>query len=320
MSTTTPGVDGGAFRHEAMLYDGDGEFLRGTSSFVRDANESGEVVLVVVSAAKIDALRDELGRDAEDTLFADMHEVGANPAWIIPTWREFLESHAGDGAGVRGIGEPIWNGRTRDELVECQRHEELLNVAFADGSPWWLLCPYDVATLADDVVAEARRSHPFLWCDGAHAASAEVRDLAAMRAPFDAPLPDPPAGAECLAFEHPESLAGVRAFVDARAAYAGLDPKRAASLVLATDEIASNSVRHGGGSGTLAMWATDLGAVCEVRDTGHLDDPLVGREHPALGRTDGRGVWIANQLCDLVQVRSTPSGTIVRLHVYRDGR
>ena len=320
MSTRGLGVDGGAFRHEAMLYDGDDEFVRGTSSFVRDANESGEVVLVVVSADKIHALRDELGRDAEDTLFADMHEVGANPAWIIPTWREFLKSHTGNGAGVRGIGEPIWNGRTRDELVECQRHEELLNVAFADASPWWLLCPYDVATLGDDVVAEARRSHPFLWCDGTHAASTEVRDLAAMGAPFDAPLPDPPAAVEHLAFEHPESLAGVRAFVGARAAHAGLDPERAASLVLAADEIASNSVRHGGGAGTLSMWSTDQGVVCEVRDGGHVDDPLVGRGRPALGRTDGRGVWIANQLCDLVQLRSTPNGTIVRLHVYRGGR
>jgi hypothetical protein len=28
----------------------------------------------------------------------------------------------------------------------------------------------------------------------------------------------------------------------------------------------------------------------------------------------GRGVWITNQLCDLVQIRSGPSGTVVRVH------
>jgi anti-sigma regulatory factor (Ser/Thr protein kinase) len=317
MTTAIPGVDGGAFRHEAFLYAGDDEFLRGASSFVRDANEAGEPVLVVVSAAKIDALRDELVGDDADTLFADMYQVGANPAWIIPAWREFLESHATNGARVRGIGEPIWHGRTRDELVECQRHEELLNVAFAGGAPWWLLCPYDLTTLPDDVLAEARRSHPYLWSDGAHRASADARDLAAMRAPFCVPLPEPPPGAERLAFATAGSLAGVRAFVEARATSAGLDRKRTASLVLATDEVASNSVRHGGGAGTLAVWASDQGVVCEVRDHGYVDDPLVGRELPALGRTDGRGVWIANQLCDLVQVRATPDGTVVRLHVYR---
>jgi prepilin-type processing-associated H-X9-DG protein len=34
---------------------------------------------------------------------------------------------------LRGAGEPIWPERRPAELVECQRHESLLNVAFADG-------------------------------------------------------------------------------------------------------------------------------------------------------------------------------------------
>src|SRR5262249_45970298 len=128
---------------------------------------------------------------------------------------------------------------------------------------------------------------------------------------------EPPPGTERLAFAAAQSLAGVRAYVEARAASAGLDSRRTASLVVAVDEVASNSIRHGGGAGTLAMWAAGEGVVCEVRDRGHSDDPLVGRERPAPDRTDGRGVWIANQLCDLVQVRATPDGTVVRLHAYR---
>jgi hypothetical protein len=28
----------------------------------------------------------------------------------------------------------------------------------------------------------------------------------------------------------------------------------------------------------------------------------------------GRGIWIANQLCELVQIRSAPPGTVVRVH------
>jgi anti-sigma regulatory factor (Ser/Thr protein kinase) len=318
MTTTIPGVDGGAFRHEAFLYAGDAEFLRGASSFVHDANEAGEPVLVAVSAAKIDALRDVLGADADNVLFADMREVGANPAWILPAWRAFLDTHSAGGTSVRGIGEPIWDGRTRDELVECQRHEELLNVAFAGGRPWWLLCPYDTTTLDDDVVAEARRSHPYIWCGGTHGRSADARDLAAMRAPFAAPLPEPPDGADQLAFTGAESLARVRAFVEAHAASADLEVERTEALVLAVHEVGSNSVRHGGGSGTLTIWASDRAVVCEVRDHGQLDDPLVGRELPPRDRAEGRGVWIANRLCDLVQVRVTPEGTVVRLHAYRD--
>src|SRR5438132_6772395 len=129
-----------AFRHEALLYAGQAEFVDGTTAFIRDALASEEPVLVVVDAAKIDLLREELGRDADDdtVCFADMAEVGRNPARIIPAWREFVAHRAGEGGAVRGIGEPIWAGRTPAELVECQRHEALLNLAFAGTPAWWL--------------------------------------------------------------------------------------------------------------------------------------------------------------------------------------
>ena len=61
-----------------------------------------------------------------------MAEIGANPACIIPAWRDFVDECAEAGRAIRGIGEPIWADRSPAELVECQRHESLLNLAFAD--------------------------------------------------------------------------------------------------------------------------------------------------------------------------------------------
>ncbi len=120
------------FRHEAFFYaDGD-EFLAGTASFVRDGLEADEPTLVVLGARKIDVLRSELSGDADRVFFADMDEVGANPARIIPAWREFVDRYSRAGFGVRGIGEPISAKRSAAELVECQRHESRLNLAFAD--------------------------------------------------------------------------------------------------------------------------------------------------------------------------------------------
>jgi hypothetical protein len=55
--------------------------------------------------------------------------------------------------------------------------------------------------------------------------------------------------------------------------------------------------------------------VCEIEDTGNLDDPLADRRRPGAEATSPRGLWLANQLCDLVQIRSGPAGTAVRLHV-----
>lgn len=116
----------------------------------------------MVSAAKIERLRAELGGDADSVQFADMAGVGANPARIIPAWHDFVAAHAGGGQRFRGIGEPIYPERGAAELVECQRHEDLLNVAFAGGPAWWLLGPYDTEALDPAVVDEAHRSHPFV--------------------------------------------------------------------------------------------------------------------------------------------------------------
>jgi Histidine kinase-like ATPase domain len=55
--------------------------------------------------------------------------------------------------------------------------------------------------------------------------------------------------------------------------------------------------------------------ICEVCDRGQVVDPLVGRHRPVDGQLGGRGLWVVNQLCDLVQVRSSPSGTTVRVHI-----
>ena len=183
------------FRHEALLYRGLADFVDRTVPFIRGGLEAGESVAVVTSAKHIDALRRELGSDAGVVAFADIAVIGANPARIIPFWQDFIAIQ--DGRPLRGIGEPIWAGRSAAELVECQRHESLLNVAIDTETPIWLLCPYDVTCLDPEII----------------------------------------------------------------------------------------------------------------------DDPLADRRQPSSTAAGGRGLWLANQLCDLVQIRSHPSGTQIRLHV-----
>jgi|SRR5215203_198261 len=160
--TVAVGHQDPAFVHEAFLYRGPDEFLRGALQFIRDGIEAGEPVSVVLAAEKITRLREALGEDADRALFADMAEVGANPARIIAAWHEFVDEHGAGGRAIRGIGEPIWAERSDSELAECHRHEELLNLAFADTSAFWLLCPYDVSALDPSVVEEAERTHPFM--------------------------------------------------------------------------------------------------------------------------------------------------------------
>jgi anti-sigma regulatory factor (Ser/Thr protein kinase) len=303
------------FRHEALLYAGEDGFLDGTLPFILAAVAAEEPILVVVGAAKIERLRAELGADADHVIFADMSLVGTNPARIIPAWREFVSAHAAS-SRLRGIGEPIWAGRSPAELVECQRHEALLNLAFAGTADFWLLCPYDTDALDAAVIEKSHHGHPVVVQDGAQRESSRYLGLAAVAAPFADPLPDPPPGAAELAYQE-ATLSVVRALVAARAAAAGLDDLRAGDLVLAVNELATNSVRHAGGHGVLRVWQDDGALICEVRDGGRIDQPLAGRERPPSGQPGGHGLWLVNQLCDLVQVRSFAHGSAVRLHMRR---
>jgi anti-sigma regulatory factor (Ser/Thr protein kinase) len=300
-----------------LLYTDMDGFLAGTVPFLQTGAEAGEPMLVVVSESKIGALRDALD-DAADTIhFADMAQIGHNPARIIPAWRSFLDDHGGGTRRVRGIGEPIWAGRTPDQLVECQRHESLLNVAFADSGDWSLLCPYDTSALPPAVIEEAARSHPTMVDEAGRRQSDSCLTLDAMRAPFDAPLPAPPPVVLQVDFDSEHRLPAVRDLVAREAVEAGLSRVRAEELVLSAHEAAANSLRYGGGAGTLRLWSTADAVICEVSDTGHLDLPLVGRERPIPQALSGRGLWMANQLCDLVQLRTFPDGNVVRLHMFR---
>jgi anti-sigma regulatory factor (Ser/Thr protein kinase) len=302
------------FRHEALFYAGRDDFVRRTGAFLRDAVEAEEPALVVVDAAKIALLREELGDAAGGVQFADMAEVGANPARIIPAWREFVTRSAPTGRRLRGIGEPIWPGRTAAELAECERHESLLNVAFAGSPSWWLLCPYDTEALDPAVLEEARRTHPFVLEDGVGHESADYYGLSAIGAPFEEPLPEPPASALELSFGD-GPLEALRWLVGRAADEAGLGLSRAADLVLAVHELATNTVRHGGGRGTLRLWREPDALICEVSDAGRLDQPLAGRERPLAGQPGGRGLWLVNHLCDLAQIRCFEAGSVVRLHM-----
>jgi anti-sigma regulatory factor (Ser/Thr protein kinase) len=305
-------ADRAGYRHEAVLYAGHDEFLATTLPFVRDGIAAGEPVLVVTGEEQLDLIRAEF--DPGDAVrLADMGQIGRNPGRIIALWGEFVREH--DGQAVRGIGEPIHQDRTSAELRECQLHEELLNVAFAVDTPLWLMCPYDVDTLPGHVIEEVGHSHPHVARGDLRRQLREFHEIDP-EVVFDRPLPPPPGGTVALDVNL-ASLGNLRAYVSMYAVRAGLAEDRAADLVLAVNEITTNSLRHGGGSGSLRVWTDEHRVVCEVADGGHITDPLIGRFPPEADATNGRGLWIANQLCDLVQIRSSAAGTTVRLHLAR---
>jgi len=128
-------LDSPGYRHEALFYRGDEEFLAGTVPLVRDAVCADAAVLVALPISRARVLRMALGPEARRVGFADMETLGRNPGRIIGAWRDFVREHAGGHAAPVGLGEPIWPGRSPAEVVECQRHETLLNLAFPPATP-----------------------------------------------------------------------------------------------------------------------------------------------------------------------------------------
>jgi anti-sigma regulatory factor (Ser/Thr protein kinase) len=308
IASTTPAT----FHHEALFYAGDDEFVERCGSFVEKGLEQGEPVLVMVGSRKLERLRAALGERAERVSFADMEIIGRNPARIIPEWSRFVADNASEGdGGMRGIGEPIWAGRKPDELSECQLHESLINLAFASADSFRLICPYDTDALPGDVLEEARRSHPHVSAEGDPEPCGDYRGIDRSAAGFGKPLPEPPQGSDELIVTV-DGLRDARDLVRRKGREAGL-AERADDLVLAVNEILSNSLSHAEESGALRVWREPGAVVCEVRDGGHISKALVGREEPAAGQVGGHGIWLVNLVCDLVQVRSSANGSTVRM-------
>ncbi|MDQ1438510.1 MAG: hypothetical protein QOK43_2139 [Acidimicrobiaceae bacterium] len=302
------------FVHEALFYGDDAAFLAGTVPFLQVGIDNDEPALVALPQRKIDMLRAALGEGGRAIRYVDMEKVGHNPARIIPAWHQFVEDHKDVDRPMRGIGEPAWPGRSFDEFVECERHEALLNLAFADAGDFELLCPYDVNGLDPAVVEGAHRTHPVVVVNGRRAESGDYMGLDEVVAPFSRPLADPPAEALRLDFG-PDALIAVRQFIRDAAARAGMGTMREGELVLAVNELATNALRYGGGRGAVETWSDGKTVICQVTDGGLISDPLIGRLPPPHDSERGRGLWLVNQLCDLVQVRTGDGGSVVRVRL-----
>lgn len=302
------------FDHPALLYRDSDDYLAGTLPFVTAGLAAGEPVMVAVPGPNLDLIRRGLGPAADGVRLHDMTVAGSNPGRILPgVLLAFAAAHAGK--RVRIIGEPIWPGRTDIEYPACVQHEALINAAFS-GRDAAILCPYDVTRLAPAVVEDAHRTHPVMEDADRRWQSHAYADPVAVAADFNRPLPDPPARAETIAVDLAD-LAVVRRFVTERAGAAGLDPDRALDLAMAVNELVTNTVEHGGGEGSLAVWPENGHLVCQLADAGHIGDPMAGRVPPASSQDRGRGLVLVNQVCDLVRVHTRPGGTTIRVHMRR---
>ncbi|WP_199511557.1 ATP-binding protein [Nucisporomicrobium flavum] len=127
-------------------------------------------------------------------------------------------------------------------------------------------------------------------------------------------LPSEDIGTEVLISEtfDRSQVAALRHAVAARAGAAGLTGDGLDDFVVAVNELLTNAVRHGGGTGHLTLWCEPRAITCEVADHG----AGVGRLRdgkPAPDEPGGWGLYLVRELTDTFAIKSGPEGTAVRI-------
>ena len=316
MLTLGPARASQSYRHEAFLWNGRADFVDGLLPFIEEGVDAGEAVLVAAIPEHEEWLADGLGTKASQVHFVDMTRLGSNPARIIPACHQFLEDWSGYGRPARAVGEPLWDGRRPEEVLESQLHEALMNVAIDPDMPFWVLCPYDAGHLDAQVLAEASRSHPALATTASYQGSRSYRGHHHAQTMFARDLP-PMDGPATVINVTQTGLAGTAEKVTLQAASGDLRSDQVVSLTHAVSRLAEESLNRAAGRLTVRIWDRPDDLVCEVADTTVIRDLLAGRRPPQPPADDA--IWLANQVCDLVQVRSSDSGTTIRMHMRKGG-
>ncbi len=115
-------------------------------------------------------------------------------------------------------------------------------------------------------------------------------------------------------FDH-SRVTALRHSVASCAERAGLAGEKLGDFVVAVNELLTNAVRHGGGTGRLTLWLAGSAVVCEVADagTGFAADRVDHDNRPRPDTPGGWGLWLAGELTDHMEITTGTDGTTVRI-------
>lgn len=297
------------FIHDALFYFQAEELVEAIGRLVEEGDARGEPAIVLLPPDTLELVSSRLGALATRVSFQDVTTAGRNPARLLPLLGDWIARHRGP---VRMACEAVWPGREPEELDEAGRHESLMNLAFADlqGRS---LCAYDASRLPPAALADAERTHHrILDPNGAARESGSYVDPRFDQQPAKA-LAAPSSPVEEIAVT--QDLARIRRRIGASAALAPLSQSRREDFLLAANEAAINALEYGREPRRLRLWRSDRAVVAEVTGGGGIEDPLAGRRRPPPEAGRGRGLWLVNQVCDLVQLRSRGGQTTLRMHM-----
>ena len=153
------GSSPGMLRHQVLVYDDEPGFLAAIAPFLLEGAERSEAALAVTTGRNIQILREQLGTAAFQVEFVEAEKWYGNPVSALNAYRGFLNERLESCAWVRIVGEPVWVGRSEEEIRVWNHYESLLNLVLGP-MPVTMLCPYDVRVVDPGIAAAARLTHP----------------------------------------------------------------------------------------------------------------------------------------------------------------
>lgn len=301
--------------HRAVPYTDPGHQAHCLSAPLRTALERNDRTLAVVDADCRAELDRTLGPDAGIEFHQPGRTYSAPPFTVATRWaRAARRACEAGGSRLTAVSQQVDGLPGVDPGYWVRLDVAMTKVL--EGIPMTLLCAFRDQEGARDL---AGTMHDTLLVDGEDVASSTRRDALELLA--DNPQPPPTELGPAL-FEMDVELSGLAALrrrVRAEGVLSGLGPSRTSDLVLAINEIATNGVEHGSGNPRLRMWRAPQGLVGEVTDARPARLPFPGMVVPPAAGARGRGLWLASELADVLQVWTStddpgcPAGVVVRV-------
>ena len=277
-------------RHNALVYDGDDEYVSRALPFLREGLEAGQGAVVAHTRPGLAIMREALGADAAAVTFVDTSFSYTRPARTLAAYHAVYADQLTRHSSVRAVAD-VQFGPDPREWDLWTGYEAVFNRSFAH-LPAWVLCSYAAERLPDRVREGVLRTHPEVVAAGGWRTSERfehpdrvLRDLAA--------VPPPILGLRPITFDG--DVNAFRERVAAELAAELVPEAKTIDMLLAVTEVIANAVQHGGGVAQVRVGKADGRFVCEVVDRGTgFDDPAAGYLAPRAGV--GAGLWVVRQL------------------------
>jgi anti-sigma regulatory factor (Ser/Thr protein kinase) len=297
----------GGFRHNALVYASQDEYLSRAVPFLKEGIEAGEGAVVAHTKPGLAMVREALGPDAEHVRFVDVSSAYTRPARTLAAYHEVWAEQLQETAALRAVAD-VQFGLDPAERDLWTGYEAVFNRSFAH-LPAWVICSYNANGTPDPIIESVWQTHPEVVTEDGWNASDLFEDpdeLLRRLTPDPLPLPDLrsiPFGRDIEEFR--ERLAS-ELIAD------GVGEASVLDMLLAATEVAENATQHGGGVKDVRVGQAKGRFVCEIVDRGEgFDDPAAGYLAPQEGV--GAGLWVARQLVWQIDFFRSPAGFTARL-------